>query len=79
LIIGFALLLLSFLLLPILIGLLIMPIGVAVFLIGITLSFWEMIPGHELLEPKLDKFWKQYLESSPLLRMIFKKNKVKTN
>ena len=70
---GLLLLILGFFTLPILIGLIIMPIGSLLLVIGIYISFWKLIPGHKLMEPKIKTFKDQYIESSPILTMIFGK------
>jgi hypothetical protein len=73
LIIGIILLILGFLLTPFLVGLLIMPVGAIFICYGTFLSIWTLIPRHQALEPKLKKFKDQYIESSPILTMIFGK------
>jgi len=73
LVIGLALLILGFFLLPVVIGFLIMPVGAVLICFGTIISIWTLIPGHHLLEPKIKKFKGQYIESSPILTMIFGK------
>jgi hypothetical protein len=51
-----------------------MPVGAVFICVGTFLSVWTLIPGHQLLEPKLKKFKDQYIESSTILTMIFGKN-----
>jgi hypothetical protein len=76
--IGFALLIIGFFTIPILIGLIIMPIGIVILLIGTFLSLWSILPGHQKLEPKIKTFRDQYIESSQILTMLFvKKTKEK--
>jgi len=70
---GFILLILGFFTIPILIGFIIMPIGILLFCFGTLLSIWSMIPGHQKFEPKIKTFKDQYIESSPILTMIFGK------
>jgi len=74
LVIGFFLLVLGFLLLPVGIGLLIMPIGALILVLGVHLTIWRLIPGHKAFEPKIKKFFQQYIESSTILKIIFRKN-----
>jgi hypothetical protein len=76
--IGLFLLLLGFFTGPFLIGFILMPMGSVLLCFGIALSIWDMLPGHEKLEPKLKKFKNQYIESSPILTMIFGKHPQKT-
>jgi hypothetical protein len=58
---------------PILIGLFIMPIGILLLCFGMMISIWKMLPGHEILEPKISTFEDQYIESSTILTLIFGK------
>jgi|WetSurMetagenome_2_1015567.scaffolds.fasta_scaffold1580171_1 hypothetical protein len=71
--IGFFLLIVGFFTAPILVGFILMPIGSLLLCYGIALSVWEILPGHENLEPKIKKFKDQYIESSTILSMIFGK------
>jgi hypothetical protein len=72
-VIGLFLLFLGFFTLPILVGFILMPIGSVFLCIGAMLSIWELVPFHWKLEPKIKKFKDQYVESSPILTMIFGK------
>jgi hypothetical protein len=72
-IIGLFLLMFGFFTLPILIGLFIMPIGSVLLIVGVFISFWRLIPGHKILEPKIRTFKDQHIASSPILTMIFGK------
>jgi len=72
-ILGFILLVLGFLLLPFIVGIFLIPPGVVLLLIGLTMAIWRLIPGHELMEPKIQTFTNQYIDSSAILRLIFRR------
>jgi hypothetical protein len=71
---GLFLLILGFFLLPFGIGLLIMPVGAIFIVIGTYLSIWSLIPGHKSMEPKIKDFASRYIDSSNILKAVFKRS-----
>ena len=72
-ILGLILLLLGFMLLPFIVGIFLFPPGIVLLLIGLSLAIWRLIPGHKLMEPKIKTFTNQYIDSSTILRLIFRR------
>jgi hypothetical protein len=70
---GFFLLVLGFLLLPFIVGIFLIPPGVLLLVIGLGLAVWRIIPGHKQLEPKIQTFVNQYIDSSTTLSLIFRR------
>ena len=73
-VLGFFLLVLGFFLTPFLIGLLIMPVGAVLLCFGALYSLFGLLPGHRQKEEAIKVFLRQYVDSSPLLKTLLRKN-----
>jgi len=72
-VVGLLLMILGFLLLPFLVGLVIMPVGIILLLFGFSYTVWSLLP--EMLQARVKTFAGRYIDSSPILTIIFSRKR----